>query len=100
MRSHIRNQRFSSAHMVLLKEVKADQGFIFFTNYVSRKVSSNSYNFDKTYKLIFQAQIDAQIDANPNVALVFYWKALVWSVRIEGKAERIPASESEDYFMG
>ena len=39
-----------------------------------------------------------EIDANPNVALVFYWNALNRSVRIEGKAERIPASESEDYF--
>ena len=29
---------FPSARMVLLKEVKADQGFIFFTNYGSRKV--------------------------------------------------------------
>ena len=43
----------------------------------------------------FKAQ---EIDANPNVALVFYWNALNRSVRIEGKAERIPASESEDYF--
>ena len=39
-----------------------------------------------------------EIDVNPNVALVFYWNALNRSVRIEGKAERIPASESEDYF--
>ena len=49
----------------------------------------------KPKKLILQAQ---EIDANPNVALVFYWNALNRSVRIEGKAERIPASESEDYF--
>ena len=39
--------------MVLLKEVKADEGFVFFTNYGSRKAS--------------------EIDSNPNVALVFYW---------------------------
>ena len=39
-----------------------------------------------------------EIDANPNIVLVFYWNALNRSVRIEGKAERIPASESEDYF--
>ena len=39
--------------MVLLKEVKADEGFVFFTNYGSRKAS--------------------EIDNNPNVALVFYW---------------------------
>ena len=37
-----------------------------------------------------------EIDANPNVALVFYWNASNRSVRIEGKVERIPASESED----
>ena len=60
--------------MVLLKEVKADQGFIFFTNYGSRKFSQN-------------------------VALLFYWNALNRSVRIERKAERIPASESDDNFM-
>merc|ERR1712235_35686 len=74
----VNKQGFPSARMVLLKEVKADQGFIFFTNYGSRKAQ--------------------EIDANPNVALVFYWSALNRSVRIEGKAERIPASESEDYF--
>merc|ERR1712227_740994 len=67
-----------SARMVLLKEVKADEGFVFFTNYGSRKAS--------------------EIDNNPNVALVFYWDKLKRSVRVEGKAERIPASESEDYF--
>ena len=39
--------------MVLLKEVKENQGFIFFTNYGSRKAQ--------------------EIDENPNVALVFYW---------------------------
>ena len=38
--THCQNpfQGFPSARMVLLKEVKADQGFIFFTNYGSRKV--------------------------------------------------------------
>ena len=44
--------------MVLLKEVKADEGFVFFTNYGSRKAG--------------------EIDSNPNVALVFYWDKAVF----------------------
>ena len=49
----------------------------------------------KPVNFFFKAQ---EIDANPNVALVFYWNALNRSVRIEGKAERNPASESETFF--
>ena len=48
---------FPSARMVLLKEVKADQGFIFFTNYGSRKVTGvlyygNSSALSVTYQII------------------------------------------------
>ena len=49
----------------------------------------------KPVNFFFKAQ---EIDTNPNVALVFYLNALNRSVRIEGKVERIPASESEDNF--
>ena len=60
LKKHVKNpKKRPSARMVLLKEVKADEGFVFFTNYGSRKAS--------------------EIDSNPNVALVFYWdKAGFW----------------------
>eukprot|EP01012_Entosiphon_sulcatum_P048836 TRINITY_DN67388_c0_g1_i1.p1 TRINITY_DN67388_c0_g1~~TRINITY_DN67388_c0_g1_i1.p1 ORF type:complete len:208 (-),score=36.80 TRINITY_DN67388_c0_g1_i1:7-630(-) len=68
---------FPSARMVLLKGVD-EKGFVFFTNYNSRK--------------------GQEIDANPNVACVFFWEALERSVRVEGKAERVSAEESKAYF--
>lgn len=64
------------ARIVLLKGV--DTGFVFFTNYNSTK--------------------GADIDANPNAALVFFWKELERQVRVEGRIERIPAEESDTYF--
>ncbi len=66
-----------SARMVLLKGV--DQGgFIFFTNYLSRK--------------------GRQIDENPHAALVFYWEALERQVRVEGSLSRLKPELNEDYF--
>lgn len=67
-----------SSRMVLLKQVD-DDGFVFFTNYHSAKA--------------------AQLEANPYAALVFYWPQLERQVRVEGKAERTPAEESEAYFQ-
>ena len=66
-----------SARTVLLKSVSA-AGFVFFTNYSSRK--------------------GAEIAANPTVALHFGWYALHRQVRIEGVAETVTRNESEDYF--
>ena len=54
------------------------QGFVFFTNYESRK--------------------SHQIGANPRVALLFPWVALARQVHIVGSARRIPAAESLKYF--
>jgi pyridoxamine 5'-phosphate oxidase len=66
-----------SARMVLLKQ--ADQrGFVFFTNYDSRK--------------------GRELATNPYAALVFYWNALHRQVRIEGRVERLAATESDEYF--
>jgi pyridoxamine 5'-phosphate oxidase len=62
---------------VLLKSVAA-AGFVFFTNYSSDK--------------------GAQIAANPAVALHLGWYALQRQVRIEGVAEPVSRTESEDYF--
>lgn len=66
-----------SSRMVLLKEVNA-QGFVFFTNYHSRK--------------------GLAIEQHPFVALTFFWPELERSVRIEGKAEKISAEQSDAYF--
>ncbi|AFL75829.1 pyridoxamine 5'-phosphate oxidase [Thiocystis violascens] len=67
-----------SARTVLLKLYDA-RGFVFFTNYGSRKAR--------------------EIDRNPRVALLFPWVALARQVQITGRAERIPTAESLRYFV-
>jgi|GEM_PF-3076886 len=64
---------------VLLK-LFDDNGFVFFTNYKSRKAE--------------------QISENPNVAVLFNWVALERQVSINGVAEKVETSESLKYFMG
>jgi pyridoxamine 5'-phosphate oxidase len=66
-----------SARLVLLKQAGA-RGFVFFTNYNSRK--------------------SREIDSNPQAALVFYWPQFERQVRVEGRVERITATESDAYF--
>ncbi len=65
------------ARTVLVKGFD-EQGFVFFTNYNSAK--------------------SAQLDANPNCCLLFFWKELERQVRINGMAERISSAESIAYF--
>lgn len=67
-----------SARIVLLKGIK-ENGFIFFTNYQSRK--------------------GKEIEKNPFVSLLFFWKELERQVRIEGKIKKISATESDEYFF-
>ncbi len=67
-----------SARMVLLKGVNAG-GFVFFTNYESRK--------------------GMELTANPWAALVFYWPELERQVRVEGRVERVSPEESDAYFV-
>ncbi|MCG6986172.1 MAG: pyridoxamine 5'-phosphate oxidase [Thiocapsa sp.] len=55
------------------------RGFVFFTNYESRKAR--------------------QIARNPRVALLFPWVALARQVHITGRAERVPMAESLAYFV-
>jgi len=69
--------RGPSARVVLLKEVTA-VGFVFYTNYDSRK--------------------GQEIQTNPNCALTFYWGELERQVRIEGRAEQVAREKSEGYF--
>ncbi len=66
-----------SVRMVLLKRFDAG-GFVFHTNYESRK--------------------GAELDANPRAALLLYWEPLGRQVRIEGPVERVSREESEEYF--
>ena len=66
-----------SSRIVLLKEVN-DRGFVFFTNYTSRK---------------------GQAIAHENrVALNFFWPELERQIRIEGKTYKLAAGESDRYF--
>jgi len=66
-----------SARIVLLKEYDQN-GFVFFTNYNSKK------------------GLDMLI--NKNVALVFFWKELERQVRIEGTVEKVSEGVSDAYF--
>jgi pyridoxamine 5'-phosphate oxidase len=66
-----------SVRLVLLKGYD-ERGFVFFTNYESRKAS--------------------ELDQNPEATLVFHWAILQRQVRLEGPARRITAEESEAYF--
>jgi pyridoxamine 5'-phosphate oxidase len=66
-----------SARIVLLKGVDAG-GFVFFTNYLSQK--------------------GREIEANPNVELVFFWDKLERTVRVRGTVTRTSREESDAYF--
>lgn len=66
-----------SARAVLFKQVDST-GFVFFTNYTSRK--------------------SRELLENPNAALVFYWKELHKQVRIVGRVEKLSKEENEEYF--
>lgn len=67
-----------AARVVLLKEFNAE-GFVFFTNYHSRK--------------------GRELAKNPQACLVFNWLELQRQVRVEGQAEMIPAEASTAYFQ-
>jgi pyridoxamine 5'-phosphate oxidase len=66
-----------SVRMVLLKGVD-ERGFVFFTNYGSRKARD--------------------LEANPRAALCFFWRDIEQQVRVEGAIERVTAAESDAYF--
>jgi pyridoxamine 5'-phosphate oxidase len=66
-----------SIRTVLLKGY-GDDGFVFYTNYNSRKAR--------------------EMAVNPRVSLMFYWPGHERQVRIEGVAEKVPPSESDAYF--
>ena len=67
-----------SVRTVLLKDYD-NNGFVFFTNYHSRK--------------------GKQLEANRNAALLFYWPETGQQVRIEGFVIKVSETESDKYFM-
>lgn len=66
-----------SARMVLLKGFDA-RGFVFYTNYESRK--------------------GRELAGNAQAALLFYWAELERQIRIEGTIDRIDPAESDEYY--
>ncbi len=67
-----------SARIVLLKGFSND-GFVFFTNYESRKAN--------------------QLKENLHAAILFFWKELERQVRIEGTVTKISEEKSTEYFL-
>jgi pyridoxamine 5'-phosphate oxidase len=66
-----------SARIMLLKALD-ERGFVFYTNYESRK--------------------GRELAARPRACLTFFWKELERQVRIEGSVEKVSAAESDEYF--
>lgn len=66
-----------SSRVVLLKQI-VEEGFIFFTNYNSKK--------------------GKELEFNNSASILFFWEKFERQVRIEGKIEKIPELMSEDYF--
>lgn len=66
-----------AARIVLLKGYD-ENGFVFFTNYESRK--------------------GLDLKLNPYASLLFFWKELERQVRIDGPCEKVPDAESDEYF--
>ncbi len=67
-----------SARVVLLQSV-VPEGFVFYTNYRSRKAK--------------------EIEQNPFCCITFFWPELQQQVRIEGKLRKVDEETSEKYFM-
>lgn len=76
--STVSKNGYPSARTVLYKGL-SEGGFLFFTNYESRK--------------------GAELFANPRAALTFYWPIAYRQVRIEGKVEKLSYEESDIYFQ-
>jgi pyridoxamine 5'-phosphate oxidase len=66
-----------AARMILLKGID-ERGFVFYTNFDSRK--------------------GGELAANPRAALCFHWKSLLRQVRVEGAVEEVTAAEADAYF--
>lgn len=76
--STVNNKGRPSSRIVLLKSYD-ERGFVFFTNYKSRK--------------------GLEIEINPFASMLFFWDKFERQIRIEGKIEKISQQESEEYFF-
>lgn len=68
-----------SARVLLLKGLPEDAGFLFYTNYESRK--------------------GQELAARPLAAINFFWPGLERQVRVEGRVEKAPEALSTEYFQ-
>ena len=68
-----------AVRIVLLRQVD-DRGFVFYTNYNSRKARA--------------------LERNPRAALCQHWASLEEQIRVEGHVERVSDAESDAYFSG
>lgn len=66
-----------SMRVVLLRKVD-ERGFVFYTNYNSRKAMD--------------------LERDPRAAITFFWPSMERQVRVEGKAEKVSSEESDAYF--
>lgn len=76
--STVSEKGFPSSRMVLLKDWDS-RGFVFFTNYRSRK--------------------GRHLGLNPNASLLFFWSSAERQVRIEGRVTMVTDEESDLYFL-
>ena len=67
----------SSVRMVLLKGL-SDEGFVFYTNFNSKKGND--------------------LNNNPNASMCFYWKSIRRQIRVSGKVSTIDKEEADKYF--
>ncbi len=67
-----------SSRLVLLSRHNAEEGFVFHTNYLSRKCQD--------------------IESNSKVALLFWWDELGYQIRIEGQIQKTDSKASDEYF--
>ena len=77
--STVTKENRPASRYVLCKGASDEGGFVWFTNYDSRK--------------------GLELELNPFGALVFWWGDMERSVRIEGKVEKISSEESDAYFL-
>jgi pyridoxamine 5'-phosphate oxidase len=75
--STVTEQGMPSSRIVLLKGCD-ERGFVFFTNYASRK--------------------GLELESNPHASLLFFWKELERQVRIEGRCSKVSPEESDAYY--
>ncbi len=73
----VSQQQQVNSRMLLLKWFD-DKGFVFFTNYLSKKAE--------------------EIEFNNQVSALFWWPQLRKQIRIKGRVEKISMQESDDYF--